>query len=105
MAAPQDDIPVNILKLNNVIFSQYLSRILSECIEAPNFLNELKDADIIAVYKKYNRHEKENYRPVSIISKILERSLNNQIYENIDNILPRRATEWATRWDTALNIR
>ena len=41
-AAPQDDIPVKILKLNNDIFSQYLSQIFNESIEAANFPNELK---------------------------------------------------------------
>ena len=83
-AVPQDDIPVKILKLNNDIFSQYLSQIFNESIEATNFPNELKYADITPVYKKSNRHEKENYRPVSIISvisKILERCLYDQIYK------------------------
>ena len=32
-AAPQDDIPVKILKLNNDIFSQYLSQIFNENIK------------------------------------------------------------------------
>ena len=45
-AAPQDDIPFKILKLNNDIFSQYLSQIFNENIEAANFPNELKHADI-----------------------------------------------------------
>ena len=31
-AALQDDIPVKILKLNNVVFSQYLSQIFNESI-------------------------------------------------------------------------
>ena len=44
--APQDDIPVKILKLNNDMFSQYLSQIFNESIEAANFPNELKYADI-----------------------------------------------------------
>ena len=91
-AAPQDDIPVKILKLNNDIFSQYLSQIFNESIEAANFPNESKDTDITPVYKKNNRHEKENYRPVSIISviaKILERCLHDQIYKNIKNTLSR----------------
>ena len=42
--------------------------------------------------KENNRHEKENYRPVSIIpvmSKILERCLYHQIYKNISNTLSR----------------
>ena len=79
-AAPQDDIPVKILKLN------------TESIEAANFPNKLKYADITPVYKKNNRHEKENYRPVStisVISNILERCFYDQFYKNIDNTLPR----------------
>ena len=51
-AAPQDDIPVKILKLNNDIFSQYLSQIFNESIEAANFPNESKYADITPVYRK-----------------------------------------------------
>ena len=46
-AVPQDDIPVKILKLNNYIFSQYLSQIFNESIETANFPNKLKYADII----------------------------------------------------------
>ena len=69
-AAPQDDIPVKILKLNNDRFSQYLSHIFNESIEAVNFPNELKFADITPVYKRNNRHQKENYKPASIISVI-----------------------------------
>ena len=51
-AAPQDDIPVKILKLNNDIFSQYLSQIFNESIEAANFPNKLKYADVTPVYNK-----------------------------------------------------
>ena len=57
-----------------------------------NFPNKLKYADVTPVYKKNNRHEKENYRPVSIISvisKIFERCLYDQIYKKIDNTLSR----------------
>ena len=34
------------------------------------FPNDLKNADIVPVYKKNNKCEKENYRPVSILSNI-----------------------------------
>ena len=59
-AAPKDDIPVKILKLNNDAFSQYLSHIFNESIWAAKFPNELKYADTTPVYKINNRHEKEN---------------------------------------------
>ena len=48
----QDDTPIKILKLYNDIFSQYLSQIFNESIEAANFPKELKYANITPVYKK-----------------------------------------------------
>ena len=51
-AAPEDDIAVKILKLNNDTFSQYLSQIFNESIGAANFPSGLKYADIALVYKK-----------------------------------------------------
>ena len=50
-SVPQDDISVRILKLNNDIFSQYLSD-FNDSIETADFANELKYADIIPVHKK-----------------------------------------------------
>ena len=74
------------------MFSQYLSQIFNESIKTANFPNELKHAGITPAYKKNNKHEKEIYRPViiiSVISKILERRLYYQICQNIDNKLSR----------------
>ena len=71
-AAPQDDIPVKILKLNNDLFSQYMSHIFNKSVWVAKFPNELKCADITTAYKINNRHEKENYRPVRIISVIFK---------------------------------
>ena len=66
-AVPLDHIQVKILELNNDTFSQYLSLIFNENVKKANFPNKLKYADITPVYKK-SKYEKENYRPVSIIS-------------------------------------
>ena len=47
------------------------------------FTEDLKTAEVVPVYKKKKRTEKNNYRPVSILSntsKIYERSFYNQMY-------------------------
>ena len=96
--APQDDIPVKILKLTIDIFSKYLSQVFNESTEAAN----LKYADITPVYKK-NRHEKENYRPVSsifVISKIFEHCLYDRIYKKIDNKLSRHKIIYRKRYSS-----
>ena len=51
----------------------------------------MKKARLVPIYKSGNREKCENYRPISIlpiISKILERSVFNQIYKFLsDNSL------------------
>ena len=60
------------------------------CIDKGEFPNDLKHADIVPVYKKNNKCEKENCRPASILSKfskIYEKLMYNQLYDYFDNIL------------------
>ena len=102
---PQHDISAKILKLNNNIFSQYLFQIFNESIETADCPNKLKYVDITPVYKKNNRHEKENYRPVSIksvISKILNVAFMIKSIKALK--IHCLGIEWDTQRDTALNI-
>ena len=104
-AAPQDDIPVKILKLNNDIFSQYLSQIFNESIEAANFPNELKYADVSPVYKKIIDTKKR-------IIGLLVLYLLYPKYSNVVFMIKSIKTltihcldiRWATERDIALNI-
>ena len=91
-AARQDDIPIKILKLNNDIFSQYLSQIFNESIEVGNFLNELRYTYIILVY--HNRHEKDTkHLNVGFIIKSIKTLTVHCL-----------GIRWATERVTALNI-
>ena len=69
-----------------------LSHLLNMSIEQCLFPDELKFADVAALYKKAKRMCKENYRPVSILtslSKVLESAFCNQLYEFFDIILSK----------------
>ena len=82
--------PTKIIKLNSDIFSNLIYKHFNCCIDKGEFPNDLKHADIVPIYKKNNKCEKENYRPVSILSnlsKIYEKLMYNQLYEYFDNIL------------------
>ena len=86
----QSDIPTKIIKQNINIFTQFLHTSYNNMLEFSIFPNEMKNADVIPIYKKDSRSDKENYRPVSIlpnISKVFERLLFKQLYNHFENIL------------------
>ena len=54
------------------------------------FPSELKNADVIPVFKKKDRNNVENYRPVTNLpsfSKIYERCLYDQMYKYFNHII------------------
>ena len=75
--------PNKSIKLNSDIFSNFIHKYFSCCIDKGEFQNDLKHADIIAIYKKNNKYKKENYRPVKILSdlsKFHEKLTHNQLF-------------------------
>ena len=82
--------PTKIIKLTSDIFSNLNYKHFNYCIDKGEYPIDLKHADIVPVYKKNNKCEKENYRPASILSnlsKIYEKLMYNQPYDYFDNIL------------------
>ena len=81
-AAQEKDIHTNILKQNSDFFVFHLQKDINASISTSKFPNDLKDVDVIPLYKKKSKLSKENYRPITIlpnISKVYERYLYNQI--------------------------
>ena len=81
-AAQEKDIHTNILKQNSDFFAFHVQKDINASISTSKFPNDLKEADVIPVYKKKSKLSKENYRPISIlpnISKVYERCLYDQI--------------------------
>ena len=82
MAIQQNDIPIEIIKGNRHIFSEFIIHNSNEGIATARFLDILKSVEIKPVFKKKSKIDKENYRPVSIlpvISKTSERLIFKQI--------------------------
>ena len=76
------DIPAKILKDSLSVYTKELTTIINNCLKDGLFPNELKLADVSPVFKKDDDLNKENYRPVSILShmsKVFERIFYKQI--------------------------
>ena len=81
-ATPKDSIPPKLIKENLDLLAQKLLVDFNVAIDTGLFPNNMKLADVSPVFKKGDRLDKANYRPVSILSslsKIFEKLLFNQI--------------------------
>ena len=91
-SSQKDDIPIKIVKSNLDIFSNFLYHDFNNCIVDKTFPAVLKNSEVTPVFKKGDRTNKENYRPISILpnlSKIYEKCLFDQIYTYFDKILSK----------------
>ena len=81
-AAGVDGIPAKILKESIDILKLPLTQYFNFTIENMNFPEDLKCANVIPLFKKEDKTDKTNYRPISIlpcISKIYERIIFKQM--------------------------
>ena len=87
-------IPAKILKKFCDSYHPIITKIINKSITEGTFPSELKLAEVTPVFKKFDCINKENYRPVSLLShmsKVFERILYNQLNDfmkdKLSNIL------------------
>ena len=88
----ETDIPVKILEENADFFAERICRQINEAIYSSKFPATFKFVNVTPVFKKGNRNQKDNYRPISIlpiISKIFEKLICRQLSNHFDNIFSK----------------
>ena len=91
-AYPDGDMPVKLVKMNENIFSRLIFENFNQSLVNDEFSNCLKQVEFIPVFKKEEKLDKSNDRPVSIlpvIFKIYERLMYDQIYIYFDQIFSK----------------
>ena len=76
------DIPTQILKDSIDIVNIDLTDCINACIHDGIFPDQMKLADVTSIFKKDEKTDKKNYRPISILSalsKVFERLLCDQL--------------------------
>ena len=86
------DIPVKIIKENKDLISYIVYNNFDNALSSSQSPNGLKYADVTPVFKKDDKSDKSNYRPISILpnlSKIYERIMQNEIYPYMNKIFSK----------------
>ena len=87
-AAGLDKIPCKLLKIAAVIVAPSLTQIFNMIISTGIFPTDWKLAKVTPIFKKGKKDEMNNYRPISVISvvaKIFEKLIFEQLYEYLNN--------------------
>ena len=82
----EDNIPSKVLVVTNDIVGKHLSRILNHSKNSNSYPHSLKISDVIPIPKTKEKLLMKQYRPVSlisIISKLFERNIFDQISANL----------------------
>ena len=92
-ASQDSDVPTKIVKDNIDILVPVLLIEVNESLKLNRFPHSMKLANITPVFKKNDRTDKSNYRPVSILpnlSKVFERCIYKQLSTYFDAILSKQ---------------
>ena len=83
---------MKLIKINEDNFSRSILQNLNQSLVNGEFPHCLKQGEVIFVFKKQQKLDKSNYRPVSIltvISKIYERLMYDQMYKYFNQIFSK----------------
>ena len=78
------DIPIVLIKASSAIISSHLAPLYNRCISNGNFPDILKRGKISPIFKKGDREDIANYRPIStlpIFGKIFEKIIYSRLYK------------------------
>lgn len=82
-----DGISNKLLKMSKFKLLKPISMLFNKCIQTGIFPAHFKIAKVVPIYKKGDRTDINNYRPISLLptlSKIWEKLLNTQLQEKLD---------------------
>ena len=80
-------IPVPLLKILKTLIAPLLSSLINDSFLSGIFPNKLKLAKVTPVFKKGSRQDKDNYRPISVLSifsKIFEKAMYKPLYSYLE---------------------
>ena len=85
-------IPVKIVKENKDLISYVVYNNFNNALSSSQYPNGLKYADVTPLFKKDDKSDKSNYRPISILpnlGKVYEGIMHNQIYPYLNKVFSK----------------
>ena len=104
-----DDIDVELLKTAAPVICNSLAFICNLSLATSVFPSDWKNAKVVPIFKSGCKSNVENYRPISvlsIVSKIIERTVHDQMYSylSVNNFLSSSQSGFRSQYSTATTV-
>ncbi|XP_023931700.1 uncharacterized protein LOC106162426 [Lingula anatina] len=102
-AAGNDNIKAEMVKAGGDILSQELARLFTKCLHLKEIPVAWKNANMIIMFKKGNRKDIKNYRPICFLSnlyKIYTKILTERLTRQLDEAQPKEQAGFRGQYTT-----
>ncbi|XP_013383867.1 uncharacterized protein LOC106154146 [Lingula anatina] len=102
-AAGNDNIKAEMVKAGGDILSQELARLFTKCLHLKEIPVAWKNANMIIMFKKGNRKDIKNYRPICLLSnlyKIYTKILTERLTRQLDEAQPKEQAGFRGQYTT-----
>ena len=103
-----DKIPPKLVSLSADVLAKPFMHVVNSGIHSHTFADSAKVAVVTLVFKKDNRHNKQNFRPISVLktfSKVFERYLLDQLSTYFEPILSQFFSAYRKHFNTHVLLR
>jgi hypothetical protein len=106
-AAGPDAVLIDTIKDGEEVVTKELAKLFTECLHQGKVPQQWKEANMILIYKKGNKKDLKNYRPISLLSniyKLFTRILTNRLEGILDSNQPREQAGFRRTFSTIDHI-
>ena len=102
-APGKDDISIDLLKVGERKLNDRIATLSTKCLDTNRIPTEWTDANTIFLFKKGEKEDLRNYRPISLLSalyKLFTETISNRITEQRDSNQSAKQTGFRSNYST-----
>ena len=106
-AAGEDEVNIETLKAGEDIITKALAKLYTQCLVQGRIPNSWKNANMVLIFKKGNKKDIKNYRPICLLSniyKLLMKIITKRLETRLDENQPREQAGFRSKYSTTDHI-
>ena len=105
--AGKDQVNMETLKTGDETIAKHLAKLYTKCITERRIPTTLKEGNMVILFKKWNRKDIKNYRPICMISNMYKpftQIITTRLEKKLDENQPREKAGFRSKYSTTNHI-